>query len=113
MLALSHSRQSSRQQDGSGTWPSAFLDDFESRVWMTYRTEFPPIRKSSSQQDRALSRTGSSSVAAFEFAGKFFKGSQTDGFSSDVGWGCMIRSAQSLLANALTILHLGRGKGVL
>lgn len=33
---------------------------------------------------------------------------EREGFSSDTGWGCMIRSGQSLLANALIILHLGR-----
>ncbi len=32
------------------------------------------------------------------------------GFSSDTGWGCMIRSGQSLLANALIINRLGRGR---
>ena len=35
---------------------------------------------------------------------------ETQGFTSDTGWGCMIRSGQSLLANALCILQLGRGK---
>lgn len=33
---------------------------------------------------------------------------QPAGFSSDVGWGCMLRTAQSLLANALLRAHLGR-----
>jgi cysteine protease ATG4 len=33
----------------------------------------------------------------------------SQGFTADTGWGCMIRSGQSLLANALCILSLGRG----
>ena len=31
-----------------------------------------------------------------------------DGITSDAGWGCMIRAAQSLLARAYTVHHLGK-----
>jgi cysteine protease ATG4 len=81
-----------------GGWPLAFLDDFESRAWMTYRSNFPPIPRS---QDPAAS-------SAITFSVRLRNIAERDGFSSDTGWGCMIRSGQSLLANALIMLHLGR-----
>ncbi|KIX01082.1 uncharacterized protein Z518_10148 [Rhinocladiella mackenziei CBS 650.93] len=81
-----------------GGWPCAFLDDFESRIWMTYRSNFPPIPRS---QDP-------SSNAALSLSVRLRNLTERDGFSSDAGWGCMIRSGQSLLANALIMLHLGR-----
>lgn len=93
----------STNPDAASTWPPAFLDDFESRIWMTYRTDFAPIPRSPST--RALSGP----AAALQYAGKLLKGQAGEGFNSDVGWGCMIRSAQSVLANALSTLHLGRG----
>jgi len=79
-------------------WPSDFLDDLESRIWLTYRSNFPPIPKSS---DPAAS-------AGMSFATKLRNLGNQGGFSSDTGWGCMIRSGQSLLANALSTLQLGR-----
>ncbi|KAG1047456.1 hypothetical protein G6F43_010096 [Rhizopus delemar] len=57
-------------------WPPDFYDDFTSRLWMTYRHNYPPIRPSSHK--------------------------------TDIGWGCTLRSGQSLLANTLIIHFLGR-----
>lgn len=83
-----------------GGWPSAFLDDFESRLWMTYRSNFPPIPRS---QDPKATSSITLSVRLRNLG-------ESQGFSSDTGWGCMIRSGQSLLANTLLILRLGRGE---
>lgn len=81
-------------------WPNDFLDDFESRMWLTYRSNFPSIKKS---QDPNASVAMTLSVR--------LRSQLVDqgGFTSDTGWGCMIRSGQSLLANALVMLRLGRG----
>ncbi|KAF1843810.1 autophagy-related protein-like protein 4 [Cucurbitaria berberidis CBS 394.84] len=80
-----------------GNWPSAFLDDFESRIWMTYRSGFPAIQKS---QDPKATSAMSFRVRMQNLA--------SPGFTSDTGFGCMIRSGQCILANALQVLRLGR-----
>jgi cysteine protease ATG4 len=80
-----------------GNWPSAFLDDFESRLWMTYRSGFTPIQKS--QDPKA--------TGAMSFRVRM-QNLTSPGFTSDAGFGCMIRSGQCILANALQILRLGR-----
>lgn len=82
------------------SWPEPFLNDFESRIWITYRSNFPPI-------PRYDSRDGAPSMTLSVRLRSQFMDSQ--GFTSDTGWGCMIRSGQSLLANTLSILVLGRG----
>lgn len=82
-----------------GGWPPAFLDDFESRPWMTYRSGFEPIARS----------TDPRASAALSLAMRLKTLTDQAGFSSDTGWGCMIRSGQSLLANALSLCQLGRG----
>lgn len=85
--------------DHYGGWPQAFLDDFESRPWMTYRSGFSPIQKS---QDRNATAAMSFRVRVQNLA--------MSAFTSDSGFGCMIRSGQCILANALVELRLGRGK---
>lgn len=85
--------------DHYGGWPQAFLDDFESRQWMTYRSGFSPIQKS---QDRKA-------TAAMSFRVRMQNIAQS-AFTSDSGFGCMIRSGQCILSNALAVLRLGRGR---
>ncbi|CAJ0551587.1 Ff.00g055660.m01.CDS01 [Fusarium sp. VM40] len=82
-----------------GGWPSGFLNDFESRIWMTYRSEFEPIPRSANPQ--------ATSSLSLSMRLKSQLGDQSP-FSSDTGWGCMIRSGQSLLANAIALVRLGR-----
>jgi cysteine protease ATG4 len=84
-----------------GSWPHAFIEDFESRLWMTYRSDFEPIPKSSDPK--------ANSALSLSMRIKSQLSDQA-GFSSDSGWGCMIRSGQSLLANTIALLRLGRGK---
>ncbi|CAM1503721.1 Fc.00g013120.m01.CDS01 [Cosmosporella sp. VM-42] len=82
-----------------GGWPPGFLGDFESKFWMTYRSEFEPIPRSTDPK--------ATSNLSFSMRLKSQLGDQGD-FSSDSGWGCMIRSGQSLLANAIGMIRLGR-----
>ncbi|KAK4124216.1 hypothetical protein N657DRAFT_655523 [Parathielavia appendiculata] len=95
--SLAYSSEELSQQDSG--WPPAFLDDFESRIWMTYRTGFGLIPRSTDPK--------AASALSLPMRLKTSFGDLT-GFSSDTGWGCMIRSGQSLLANALLISRLGR-----
>ncbi|KAF7356818.1 Cysteine protease [Mycena venus] len=67
-----------QSQDSSHHWPPQFYSDFRSRVWCTYRRDFDAMEGG------------------------------PRGFTSDAGWGCMLRTGQSLLANALLTIHIGR-----
>ncbi|KAJ6802148.1 cysteine protease ATG4B-like [Iris pallida] len=70
------SPQESQSGVNSGNGVPAFLQDFSSRIWITYRRGFDAIGDSK--------------------------------LTSDVNWGCMIRSSQMLVAQALLFHHLGR-----
>ena len=60
--------------------PQACLRDISSRIHCTYRSQFQ-----------------------YNLEGNF-----EQVFSSDIGWGCMLRTAQSLIAQAFLFAHLGR-----
>jgi hypothetical protein len=97
-------------------WPSSFYHDFYSRIALTYRTGFPaiPCSPSSSQAGHGgvggvLSSLGASMGRGGRTGISDVKEVGGEGLSSDTGWGCMLRTGQSLLANALMVVHLGRG----
>jgi cysteine protease ATG4 len=96
-LAKSQADLTRLEEEALG-WPPEFLDDLESRIWLTYRNNFTPIPRS----------PDSNTNAGISFATKLRNLGNQGGFSSDTGWGCMIRSAQSLLANALAVTKFGR-----
>lgn len=56
-----------------------FMYDFQSRFWFTYRRNFDRI------------------------------GGDTSLLTTDAGWGCMLRTGQSMVAEAMARIILGRG----
>ncbi|KZW00686.1 hypothetical protein EXIGLDRAFT_711000 [Exidia glandulosa HHB12029] len=89
----------------AAAWPSAFYADFTSRVWVTYRSNFSPIH------DCPLSACQGRDLESLDFPApkrSFWPGAGEKTWTSDAGWGCMLRTGQSLLANTLVHLHLGR-----
>ena len=96
----------------AANWPPVFYADFTSRIWLTYRSQFAPIRDSNlSSLDADLASGAQAATPSSPRPRKWnWPGSGEKGWTSDAGWGCMLRTGQSLLANALLHLHLGRGK---
>ena len=107
------------KHDPSANWPPAFYLDFTSRLWLTYRSQFAiPIRDirlgdlsmSADNWEPIALPSGPHPASLSASTGKKawpWGGEKT--WSTDSGWGCMLRTGQSLLANALVHTHLGRG----
>ncbi|GAA5856862.1 hypothetical protein JCM9279_007019 [Rhodotorula babjevae] len=99
-------------------WPASFYHDFYSRPALTYRSHFPliPCDPPSSSATSGPSGGGvggmlsnlGMSIGRGARAVPVASPSEERGLSTDAGWGCMLRTGQSLLANALVKVHLGR-----
>lgn len=97
-------RQTNTTSISTPDWPEPFLLDFESKIWMTYRSNFTPIAKDTSSEGNQSLTLG------VRLRSQFI---EPQGFTTDTGWGCMIRSGQSLLVNAMAIVTLGRGMSLM
>ena len=107
---------SSSSKHPAAYWPPEFYADFTSRVWVTYRAHFHPIRDSSltllereqAEVSAAVAAGSPIPISSSPPSKRWWPGGEK-GWTSDAGWGCMLRTGQSLLVTALIHLHLGRG----
>lgn len=92
------------------TYCKEIIDDIYTKISLTYRVGFEGIPKAV-EGPQPLSFIHSM-VFNKNILSTTFNSPQTlvsnECFTTDIGWGCMIRTSQSLLANACQLLLLGR-----
>lgn len=101
----------------------AFLADFKSRLWFTYRDSFPPLPIVSTHPNiTSLESPNTVLLNTTAALRSHLRSSVPDSVPSptvtpriphstrvsDCGWGCMLRSVQMLIAQGLVIHFLGR-----
>lgn len=86
---------------------SEFRKQVWSRIWLTYRTGFEPIVRNL-EGPYPLSFIHSMVFNKNPLSSNVHSFIDNDNFTTDVGWGCMIRTSQALLANTYQRLILGR-----
>ena len=97
-------------KDPAKNRPPVFYSDFTSRIWLTYRSQFFPIcdtTLAALESEVSDSPTGMPSSPPAKQWNWPIGGEK--GWTSNAGWGCMLRIGQLLLVNALLHLHLGQG----
>lgn len=98
--SLADDRIGKRGESEEREYPEEFLDDLNSRLWFTYRFGFPLIERD---------KNGPAPLSLGSLLrGNLDLGNIGKGFTTDSGWGCMVRTSQSLLGNAMLSLKLGR-----
>ena len=84
--------------------PEILLDIF-TRLNFTYRTRFTPIPRAQNGPSPTVFVNIFRDNIVNTVESLFLN---PDCFSTDIGWGCMIRTGQSLLGNAIQLANLGR-----